>query len=80
VAEVASMGASVRRSTCNRNSRYETDGCSTSWLKIENPDYSPMVGSAEGARYREKCAPASSAGLARPCSSLGRSVAYFAGE
>jgi ATP-dependent DNA ligase len=24
--------------------RYETDGCSTSWLKIKNPDYSQMVG------------------------------------
>jgi ATP-dependent DNA ligase len=23
--------------------RYETDGCSTSWLKIKNPDYSQMV-------------------------------------
>jgi bifunctional non-homologous end joining protein LigD len=27
-----------------RNGRYETDGASTSWVKIKNPAYSQMVG------------------------------------
>ena len=30
-----------------RDGRYETDGVSTSWLKIKNPQYSQMVGRRE---------------------------------
>jgi ATP-dependent DNA ligase len=30
-----------------RKGRYETDGVSTSWVKIKNPDYSQMVGRRE---------------------------------
>ena len=30
-----------------RDGRYETDGVSTSWLKIKNPDYSQMAGRRE---------------------------------
>jgi ATP-dependent DNA ligase len=30
-----------------RDGRYETDGVSTSWVKIQNPTYSQMVGRRE---------------------------------
>jgi ATP-dependent DNA ligase len=30
-----------------REGRYETDGASTSWLKVKNPQYSQMVGRRE---------------------------------
>jgi ATP-dependent DNA ligase len=56
--------------------RYETDGCSTSWLKIKNPDYSQMVG-------RRKCSYGATGGSAivragalRSCASATASSRY----
>jgi ATP-dependent DNA ligase len=57
VAHVRRRGVDLFREVCARDcegivakwahGRYETDGCSTSWLKIKNPDYSQMVGRRE---------------------------------